>query len=127
VALLLFNVVNIPLKYYGIELGYTQGMRFMEQLRGGLMDKISKGAILMGLMVMGTALMNTVSLRTPIAINLGEDVMPIQPAIDAIMPGLLTVLVTLLVLSGLRKRMSPLVIMGLIFLFSIVLHALGIL
>ena len=127
VALLLFNIVNIPLKFYGIELGYTQGMRFMEQLRGGLMDKISKGAVLMGLMVMGTAVMNTVSLRTPIAINLGEDVMPVQPAIDAIMPGLLTVLVTLLILSGLRKRMNPLVIMALIFLFSIVLHALGIL
>jgi PTS system mannose-specific IID component len=127
VALLLFNVVNIPLKYYGIELGYTQGMRLMEQLRGGLMDKISKGAAVVGLMVMGTALVRTVSLTTPITIKLGDDAMPIQPAIDAIMPGLLTLLLSLLILWALRKRVNPVVILLLILVLSVFFRWVGIL
>jgi len=127
VALVLFNIVNIPLKYYGMELGYTQGIRLMEQLRGGLMDKISKGATLIGLMVMGTALVRTVSLTTPISIRLGEDSMPIQPAIDAIMPKLLTLLLALVVLWALRKKVNPVVVLLLLLVFGVAGKAIGIL
>jgi PTS system mannose-specific IID component len=126
VALVLFNIINIPLKYYGIELGYTRGMRLMEQLRGGLMDKISKGATLVGLMVMGTALVRTVSLTTPITIPLGADRMPIQPAIDAIMPSLLTLLLAMVILWALRRKINPVVILLLILVFGVAGKAVGI-
>jgi PTS system mannose-specific IID component len=127
VALLIFNIVNVPLKYAGIGIGYSRGIQFVEQLRSGLIENISKAATVVGLMVMGTALVNTVNVTTPIAINLGDESMAIQPVIDAVYPKLLTMLLTLLLLYLLRKRWNPVVLLLLLLVVGVVGKVLGIL
>jgi len=128
VALALFNVVNIPLKYWGMEFGYSQGSKFIQHLRSGLVQRISQAATLMGLMVMGTAVANVVSVGTSLAIPLepGKS-MPLQPIIDQIFPKLLTMLLVLLLLYLLRKRVNPVVILLGLLVFGVVLHVVGIL
>lgn len=127
ISFLLYNVITQSIRYFGLELGYTKGLELMEQLRGGLMEKISKAAAVVGLMVMGTALVKTVSLATPLAVKLGEESLPIQPMIDGILPNLLPLAFFFLLLRGVRKGVSPLLLMISILVGSIILVAMGIL
>lgn len=128
VGFILWNLINLPLKYWFLELGYTRGLAFMEQLRGGLIEKITKAASVVGLMVMGTLIITFVSVTTTLAIPLEDsEPMLIQSSLDGIMPGLLNVVAALLCLRLLKKGVKPVSLLLIIIASGLVFNAFGIL
>jgi mannose/fructose/N-acetylgalactosamine-specific phosphotransferase system component IID/mannose/fructose/N-acetylgalactosamine-specific phosphotransferase system component IIC len=127
VGLVLWNIINLGTKYWYLNAGYKRGLELMEQLRGGLIEKITKAAAVVGLMVMGTLAITFVSVKTTLAIPLPDaDPLQVQPMLDGIMPGLLNIAV-LLVLLRLVKKVNPSWLLLIIIAASILLRAIGVL
>jgi mannose/fructose/N-acetylgalactosamine-specific phosphotransferase system component IID len=127
VAFVLWNVINMGTKYFWMTQGYKRGMQLMEQLRGGLIEKITKAAAVVGLMVMGTLIITFVSVKTTLAIPLKDaDPMMLQPAIDSIMPGILNVVAVLVIMRLLKNKVNPSLILLIIIAASLLFRAIHI-
>lgn len=49
----LFNVVRLLIRWYGIKYGYTKGTDIIQDVAGNTLQKITEGASILGLFVMG--------------------------------------------------------------------------
>lgn len=128
VAFVVWNIINMGTKYFYLNAGYKRGLALMEQLRGGLIDKITKAAAVVGLMVMGTLMITFVSVKTTLSIPLKDaEPMMLQPSIDSIMPGLLNVVAVLLFMRLLKRGVNPALLLLIIIAASLLLRAVGIL
>ena len=88
--LLLFNIPHFIIKYYLTVAGYRFGTDIMKNAKeSGILQTISKGATIVGLMVIGGMSASMVSLTTPLQITLGETAFTIQSYLDQIFPLLL--------------------------------------
>lgn len=103
--LLIFNLPAQGLRYYFMHAGYKLGAGFLTKIQeSGLMQQITYGASVLGLMVVGAMTAENVSLNIPIAIGSGDEATTIGKICNNIMPGLLPLLFTLLVFYLLKKK-----------------------
>ena len=52
--MLLINVINVPLKYFGLKFGYSSGSKFIQESAArGTLDTITNMAIALGLVLVG--------------------------------------------------------------------------
>jgi PTS system mannose-specific IID component len=117
------------LSYANFMFGYRAGsdaiMDFLEQ---GTLNKILKGASIMGCMVMGGLIVNYVKCLCGIEVATADSVFSIQTNfLDTVMPNILPLSATMLVYWLLKKRWSSVKIIGLIIAISIVCGVTGIL
>lgn len=127
-AFVAWTIVNMSSKYFFINAGYKRGLELMEQLRGGLIEKITKAAAVVGLMVMGTLAITFISVQTTLAIRLPDaDPLFIQPMLDSIMPGMLNIVVLFLLLKLIKKGVNVSLLLLIIIAASILLNAVGVL
>ncbi|OFI49938.1 PTS mannose family transporter subunit IID [Floricoccus tropicus] len=62
-----WNIIRIAFQYYTQELGYKQGSKITEDLSGGLLQQITKGASILGMFVLGVLIQRWVSISfTPV-------------------------------------------------------------
>lgn len=128
-----YKVIMLTLGYNMYMLGYKKGRdAILEVLENGVMNRLIEVASIIGLMVVGNMAYSRVSVFVPIEFTftneLGEIVFNIQNGVlDALLPGLLPLGITLGVWGLLKKRVKPLIIILLIFAVGIVLSLLGIL
>ena len=102
--ILLFNVPHLWLRYRLTFTGYTTGTRFLQQLaKHNVMDKLTLGASILGLMVIGAMPATLMSIRTPIAISNGASPVTLQSILDQIVPDMIPLLLTFLVYFGIRR------------------------
>jgi PTS system mannose-specific IID component len=102
--ILLFNVPHLWLRYRLTFTGYTTGTRFLQQLaKNNVMDKLTLGASIVGLMVIGAMPATLMSIRTPIVVSNGTPPVTLQSILDQIVPDMLPLLLTFLVYFGIRK------------------------
>lgn len=95
---LIFNVPALLTRYYGLFVGYNIGSSFIEKVqKTGLMDKLSYGASVLGLSVVGAMVATLVTIKMPYKIGTGTDAVTISKIFDGIVPGILTVLFTLFI------------------------------
>lgn len=108
----LYNVVNILGRYYGIVYGYYKGIEFLNNSGGtDLIQRISKMANVVGLMVVGALISSVIKLSTPLKIavkstlsgKVGGNVIQVQEMLDMIMPSFLSLLVTFIVYRILKR------------------------
>lgn len=105
--LLIFNVPHIIIRYLLTLVGYRSGTSLVEGARGGaLLHKLSKGATIVGLMVIGGMSASMIALGTPLAVTLGETTFEMQLYLDQIFPSLLPLLYVLLMFGCLKKGMK---------------------
>lgn len=126
---LLYNIVSVAIKYYGIHLGYQKGVEAISSVGGGILQRLSNIANVVGLMVVGGLIATSVKMSLKLEFGAGENVILMQDLLNKIMPGLLSLLVTLVVYLILKKtngKHAPLIILG-IMLFSILAVTFGIL
>lgn len=126
---LLYNIVSIAIKYYGIHLGYEKGVEAISSIGGGFLQRLSNVANVVGLMVVGGLIATSVKMSLKLEFGAGENVILMQDLLNKIMPSLLSLLVTLLVFCILKKtngKHAPLIILG-IMVFSIAAATFGIL
>lgn len=103
----MFNIPHLIIKYYLTVFGYRLGAGIMENAKNsGILQMISKGATIVGLMVVGAMSASMVSLSTPLQITLGETSFAIQSYLDQIFPLLLPFGYVLGMYGLLKKNVS---------------------
>jgi fructoselysine/glucoselysine PTS system EIID component len=102
--ILLFNVPHLLLRYQLTFIGYRAGTRWLQQLaRTHVMDKLTYGASILGLMVVGAMPATLMSIRTPLAFGGGDAGSGLQGILDSIVPSILPLGLTFLVYYFIKK------------------------
>lgn len=117
------------LSYWNFMFGYKAGSEaIMDFLEKGTLNKILKGASIMGCMVMGGLIVNYVKCSTGIEIVSSSSTFNLQKDLfDAVMPCILPLGVTMGVYGLLKKRLSSIKIIGIIIAVAVVGGLTGIL
>lgn len=92
---LIYNGINIAIKYGGVIMGYEKGVEFInsgEQAK--IMQTIINLATMVGVIVLGSLIGSSVRLSLKYSIVVGETVVALQTLADQVMPKLLPFLFT---------------------------------
>lgn len=93
---LIYNGLNIGVKYYGIIAGYEKGMEFIQSgEQAKVMQRIINVSTMVGVMVLGALIAQYVKINIGTEIKMDETVISIQELLDGILPKLLPLLFTL--------------------------------
>ncbi len=164
-----WNVIRMAFLWYTQEFGYVQGGNIAQNLGGGLMQKLTQGASVLGMFIMGVLVPRWTSMNFPMvlsrmevaeqdqvnfgvvadAVNEGllsgdmlrnivseiqsglsvstETVTTLQGTLDALLPGIAPLGLTLLCVWLLRKKVSPITIIFGLFIVGTIGYVLGIL
>lgn len=126
--LILWNIVNFGIRYYTLKYGYKAGMAMLKDMKKtNIIQKVSEGASVLGLMVLGVLVAQWVTVKTPISFTAGKQVMKLQDILDGIVPSLLPLISTFILVRLLRKKVTPNKLIIGIFVVALVLSALKIL
>lgn len=103
--LLLFNIPAQGLRFYLMHAGYKLGSGFLQKIQqSGLMETLTFGAAVLGLMVIGGMTAENVSVVVPLTIGSGEAATTLGDICNTIMPGLLPLAFTLLMYWLVSKK-----------------------
>lgn len=129
-----FNGVRLALKWFGLTYGLKKGMDIIADLSSNLLQKLTEGATILGLFVMGVLVTEWAEINVPVVISQttdpasGEEViMTVQDVLNDLIPGILPLLLTLLMMRLLKKKVSPIVLIFILFAVGIAGYGLGIL
>lgn len=122
-------VLAFALSYANFMFGYRSGSEaIMDFLEKGILNKILKGAEIMGCMVMGGLISNYVNMSVALEIESSTTSFNIQTGfLDAVMPNILPFAFTMLVFYLMKKGFSSLKMIGIIVAVGIVGGLFGIL
>lgn len=127
------NIVRLAIKYFGLTLGYNRGSEIIKEMAGNGIKKLTEGASIVGLFVMGALVSKWTSINIVLKATEITDadgtvvIQTIQNILDDIMPGLLALALTLIASKLLKKNVSPLLMIFVIFALGILGYAFGIL
>lgn len=130
---LAFNIVRLAIKWYGLTYGYKQGLGIVKNLSGNILPKLTEGATILGLFIMGVLVTKWTSINVSLvaykaAGKNGKDVVTtVQNILDQLVPGLLPLALTFIMMYFLRKKISPIVLIFALFAVGILGYAAGIL
>ena len=130
---ILINIIRLTTKYFGLFYGYEKGMEIIKDMAGGRIKKLTEGASIVGLFVMGALISKWTSINIVLQATKMKDaagkmqIQTVQNVLDSIMPGMLALGLTLFVAWLLKKGVNPLLIIIVIFIIGILGYAGGIL
>lgn len=127
---ILFNLVRLLTRYYGVSYGYKKGLDIVHDMGGGFLQKMTEGASILGLFVMGALVNKWTNVNIPLVVSeiknpeTGEvTITTVQTILNQLMPGLVPLLLTFGCMWLLRRKVNPLwIIVG---FFILVLLATG--
>lgn len=127
-----WNVCRLLFRWKTQQFGYQHGVDFMTKIGNQLLPKVTLGASVLGMFVMGTVVprWTTIYFPTVIAkVNMGKHlkVLTVQGVLDRILPGIAPLLLTLLCLWLLRKRVNAIWLLIGLFLLGILGAVTGVL
>nr|WP_269844276.1 PTS mannose transporter subunit IID [Rappaport israeli] len=105
----LFNALRLIVRYWGIKYGYSKGLEIVSDMGGGILQKVTEAASILGLFIMGALVNKWTSINIPFVLSsvtnqLGEtQVSTVQSVLDSLMPGLPALGLTFLCMYLLRK------------------------
>lgn len=130
----LFNLARLGALWFGLVYGYKKGLNLVfNDLKGNRLQKITEGASILGFFVMGALVSKWTTINVPVVVS--QITSPdctvvtttLQNIFDQLMPGLLGLGLTLLVCRLLKMRISPIMLIFILFAVGIIGSALGIL
>ncbi len=93
--LLVFNVPHLIARYLLMMGGYKVGVGLLDRVQKlGLMESLTYGAAILGLMVIGGMTAEMVVVNIPLTLGSGESAVAIADIINGIIPGMLSLLFT---------------------------------
>lgn len=127
-----FNVVRLALKWYGLQLGLNRGLALVQDLSGNFLQKLTEGATVLGLFIMGVLITKWTTINVPLVVskitnNGHTTITTLQDILDEMCPGLLALGLTLLMMYLLKKKISPILLIFILFGVGIIGYGLGIL
>ncbi|CDL86013.1 PTS mannose transporter subunit IID [Xenorhabdus cabanillasii] len=128
----LFNLVRLLTRYYGVAYGYKKGMDIVKDMGGGFLQKMTEGASILGLFVMGALVNSWTKVNIPFVISKVPDpvtgvvkVTTVQTILDQLLPGIAPLLLTFGCMWLLRKKVNPLWIIVGFFVIGIIGYHFG--
>lgn len=110
--LFIFNVPHIIIRYLLVKLGYKLGIEFLSKLqKNGTMEKLTFGASILGLVVIGAMAARMIDISTPLSFVSGDSKIEVQGILNDIMPGILQLGAFGVVYYLLGKKVKPLAIL----------------
>ncbi len=107
VFLLVFNIPHLLVRYYGTKYGYMLGTNLLSNMKSSsLLQTVSKGASIVGLLVIGGMSASMVKLTTALSFTIGETEFLLQSYIDQIFPLALPFIYTLCMVWLLKKGLK---------------------
>lgn len=128
-----YKLIMLISGYNMYMLGYKKGkVAILDFLKDGTLNRLIEVASIIGLMVVGNMAVTRITVHVPVEWTfsnvLGQVELNLQTGVlDALLPGILPLAITLGVWGLLRKRVKPLTIIGIVFVIGIVCSLLGIL
>ncbi|EPL6453012.1 MULTISPECIES: PTS mannose transporter subunit IID [Providencia] len=111
----LFNLVRLLTRYYGVSYGYKKGIDIVQDMGGGFLQKLTEGASILGLFVMGALVNKWTHVNIPLEVSRiknqttgVEDITTVQMILDQLMPGLVPLLLTFGCMWLLRRKVNAL-------------------
>ncbi|RIY32845.1 PTS mannose transporter subunit IID [Psittacicella melopsittaci] len=105
-----FNIIRLLVRYYGIFIGYKQGVSLVQDASSGVLQKLTEGASILGLFIIGVLVNKWASVNVVLPLpSTSPDAPPqtLQTIFDSLIPGLLPLGLTFLCMWLLRKGVSP--------------------
>lgn len=120
---LIYNIPAFIVRYYGMIIGYTKGLEFLEDAtEGGLIDNVTVAAKILGATVVGFLIATVVKLSTTLTINLQTGAISIQEDVfDLIMPNLLPLALSFWVYSLAKKGKKTTTVLLILVVLSFVI------
>ena len=134
--LLFFILINLSrslTRWYGFKYGYEKGTEIVSDMGGGRLQKLTQGASILGLFVMGSLVSKWTSINIPFELSryknaLGEEVVTtVQSVLNDLLPGLAALLLTFFCMYLLRRKITAMYIIFALFGVGIVGYHFGIL
>ncbi|MBL1230490.1 PTS mannose transporter subunit IID [Enterococcus sp. BWB1-3] len=128
-----FNTVRLAMKWFGLTYGFKKGLDIVQDLSGSLLQKLTEGATILGLFIMGVLVTKWTTINIPLVVSEtpGTDgemvVTTVQNILDDLVPGLLALGLTLLMMKLLKKKISPILLIFILFAIGIIGYGAGIL
>lgn len=111
--LLVFNVPHILARWFFTRWGYVLGTGVLQRIQqSGMMESLTYGASIIGLMVVGAMTASMIDITIPITFGTGDAKTHVQDIINDIMPCLLPLISFAIVYWLLGKKVKPLTIIG---------------
>lgn len=128
------NIARVLTRWYGLKYGYEKGTEIVGDMEGGVIQKLTQGASILGLFVMGALVSKWTSINVPLVISKYKDaatgkmvVTDVQSILDQLLPGLLALLLTFGCMHLLKRKVNAIWIIFGFFVIGIVGYWLGIL
>ncbi len=128
----LFNAVRLWVRWYGIKYGYEKGTDIVQDVAGNRLQKLTEGASILGLFVIGALVNKWTSVNIPVVISTitnakGEVVVTtVQSVLDQLLPGLVPLIMTFACMYFLKRKVSAITIIFALFAIGIICYGLGI-
>jgi len=104
--ILIFNVPHLLLRYNLTFTGYRAGTKFLQNLaKNNVMDRLTKGASILGLMVVGAMPATLMFITTPLTIGARSGV-SVQGILDQLVPAIIPLGLTFLVYYFVKKNVK---------------------
>ncbi|AFU19988.1 PTS mannose transporter subunit IID [Actinobacillus suis] len=127
------NLCRALTRWYGFKYGYQKGTEIVSDMGGGRLQKVTQGASILGLFVMGSLVSKWTSINIPFELSryknaMGKEVVTtVQSVLNDLLPGLAALLLTFLCMWLLRKKVNAMYIIFALFGVGILGYWLGIL
>ena len=105
--ILIFNVPHLLLRYNLTFIGYNAGTKFLQNLaKNNVMDRLTKGASILGLMVVGAMPATLIAINTPITIGSSKSAITLQGILDQVVPSIIPLGLIFLVYFFVKKQVK---------------------
>jgi|WetSurMetagenome_2_1015567.scaffolds.fasta_scaffold00347_7 fructoselysine/glucoselysine PTS system EIID component len=105
--ILIFNIPHLVLRYNLTFIGYNAGNKFLQNLaKSNIMDRLTTGASILGLMVIGAMPAMLMPITTPLKIGTSDSQVAVQSILDQLVPGILPLALTFLVFYFVRRNVK---------------------
>lgn len=111
--LLVFNIPHLAVRFLFTRWGYVLGTGVLQRIqKSGMMESLTYGASIIGLMVVGAMTASMIDITIPITFGTGDAKIHVQDIINDVMPALLPLLSFGVVYWLLGRKVKPLAILG---------------
>lgn len=124
---LLYNGINIAVKYFGLIIGYEKGIEFVKSgEQAKVIQKIINIATMVGVIVLGALIGSYVKINVGTEIVVNETIVNIQSLLDGVLPKLLPLLFTIGLYrlhSKMPRKYLTLLIFGILIIGTVLAYA----
>lgn len=117
---IIFNLFRLGFRWFSMRYGYVKGTDIVKDFKGNKLQKLTEGASILGLFVMGALVSKWTTVNIPLEISRvtgadGKEVITtVQTILDQLMPGLIPLILTFLCMKLLKKKVNAIwIIFGL--------------